>query len=89
MSKPKPHLDPNGIDILLEKVSRDNCRMLGGYHDAEMSNEISRVLGCYDDIAVNAPSPDENGSDVLRTLMYQNLLLAKRVTELEACLNGE
>ena len=83
-------LDFNAIDDLLEKLARNNFRILnGGYHDAEDSNEISRVLGSPDNLVMNCPSPDEQGSDMLRVLMYQNLLLAKRVSEMEQRLNGE
>ena len=84
MGKPTEKLDPNGINILLEEVK--------GRHSAvpfssnpptvDLINQVSESLGDYDHRV-------GEGADLFLVLMYQNLLLAKRVTELEAQINGD
>lgn len=82
---PKTRLDLNRIDLMLKELSEGNFVKRPGFTpSADQLNRLSQALGCYDDFIVNISAPDEDdGSNLFFVLMYQNLLLAKRVSELE------
>lgn len=85
MSELEGRLNFNAIDDLLEELSHNNFGMPEGvYVSADLANRITETLGCEDARALDIDREKRiPGSDLIRILMYQNLLLAKRVSELE------
>lgn len=86
----EPPLDLNSIDALLEELSEERfVTALGRTPSADQANRLSQALGCDDNLVIErftAGNP-EDGSNLFFVLMYQNLLLAKRVAALEARIN--
>ena len=78
-------LDLNGIDALLEELSKNNFIPSRGNCSADIFNQVLKVLSVHAPDAVDHSSPKGGeGSNLFFILMYQNLLLAKRVAALEA-----
>lgn len=81
-------LDLNNINSLLADLSSDRFRDTSfdneGITRATMLNAVARVLGCKENYAVDKDKDlNGRGSGVIEAVMYQNLLLAKRVSVLE------
>ena len=65
---------------LLERLSANNFKDV---LNAELFNEVAREIGCTGDFCKNHVSTGNAGSNLFIALMYQNLLLVKKVDGLE------
>lgn len=84
-------LNLNRINALLEELSEEHFVTPNGRTpSADQANRLSQALGCDDDLVIEryAAGNPEEGSNLFFVLMYQNLLLAKRVAALEARINA-
>lgn len=77
------------VDELISDLQETNFKWdaskVGTGVNAEFLNEVTRALGCKGDFAVDFAAG--GGSNIFVALMHQNLLLAKRIQELEERLN--
>jgi len=81
-------LDIESIDKLLNLLSSSGfIPTIEGINvgiTAEFIDDVSRTLGCSGDAAINRiHSPSNALHSTIGALVYQNLLLAKRVSEIE------
>tara|TARA_R110000787_G_scaffold229717_1_gene337263 strand:- start:1073 stop:1351 length:279 start_codon:yes stop_codon:yes gene_type:complete len=75
----------NKLDEMIAFFQETNCMNDGDTNvNADLFNQVNQLLGCELDITQNKRFPNScDGSHLLVVLMYQNLLLAKRVEKLE------
>ena len=89
MSELETPLDLDRIDALLEEISIDNfIPSSHNYLSADTFNQVLKVLSAHAPDAVDHSSPKGGGSNLFLVLMYQNLLLAKRMAILETRINA-
>lgn len=81
------------IEGLLDELRGSACRRIGGnttrwFHvSAAMLNRVNEAIGGFRGACVDAsPSGARDGSNLFMALMYQNLLLAARIEDIEDAL---
>lgn len=72
------------LDEMLAELKASGLRKVDGHLTAESLNRANSLIGCPDDVVVDQSFPGAgDGSDLFVALMYQNLLLAQRIEDLE------
>ncbi len=74
------------IDELMKELSENNfvSNSVSSAINADLFNQVSKIIGCEKNLTIDKQNPGGNdGSNLFKVLMYQNLLLAKRVEALE------